>query len=317
MAPGRKVTTEAAAARRKKGAKARLWRKRWWLGGCLVLAIAIALGTMAFVSSRPEYSEPPEAASILAAQEGLRFGILIPAYMPKGFNRENVEIKVDQNGPSGEPAVQLAYRNKGKSAAVFLRQWVPGNPELEVLNGSRPIETRWGTGWLLTQAGDSLSTLWVDIGYLRVAVSTHNLDLVPREKLVLMANTLGLASETQTYTFYNDPIVIKGVEPPPPFEVQLNEEGIQELNLTITPGGYSPIRFAVKKGIPVRINFRALGQVGCGNTLIFPADPVSPTGLTLKSALDLQVLDYTPQYGGDFQFQCTNNCFRGIVTVRE
>ena len=64
----------------------------------------------------------------------------------------------------------------------------------------------------------------------------------------------------------------------------MNAQGVQELTLVVTPGGYTPLRFAVKKGVPVKLTFRQLGQVGCGNDLpIFPADRPSPSSLTLAS----------------------------------
>ena len=152
---------------------------------------------------------------------------------------------------------------------------------------------------------------------MRVSASTASLDLVSREQLVKIAETMGLASNLQVYQFYNNPEPIKGVEPPPPFIVPINSQGVQELNLTITPGGYSPMRFQVKKGIPVKINFRALGEVGCGNGLIYPADPKNSLNLILESVTDLKVLEYVPQVAGEFQFQCTTNCYRGVVTVTE
>jgi hypothetical protein len=292
-----------------------LRRRRWWLAGSLAVVAVLSMGTMAYVSMAPQTFDPPEAARILEAQKALsNFGILIPAYMPGGFDRENVEININP-GSSNQPVVGLTYKNNRDHASVFLRQWVPSNPALETLDGSRPIQTVWGTGWLRTTPTFDMASVWVDIGQLRVNVSSPNLDVVSREQLVKIADTLGLASNLQVYSFNTEPVVIKGVEPPPPFEVPLNAQGVQEVNLTITPGGYSPMRLAVKKGIPVKIVFRAIGEVGCGNVLVFPANSAK-TALTLKSRTDVQVLEYTPETAGEFLFECTNNHYRGILTVR-
>jgi hypothetical protein len=290
--------------------------KRWWWLVGSIISLFIVLGIVSFIVSHPDTYDPPEAEKILAAQQNLDFGILIPAYMPKGFNRKDVDLKITDKATNGEPLVELMYRYTRKKAAIHIGQWVPANPELETLYGSKPIETRWGKGYLLTQS-KALCTIWVDIGQLRVSVSTTNLDLVSREKLVKIAETMGLASNLQVYQFYNNPEPIKGVEPPPPLVVSVNDQGVQELNLTITPGGYSPMRFQVKKGIPVKINFRALGEVGCGNVLIYPTDAKNSLNLTLESPTDLKILEYTPQVAGDFQFECTTNCYRGVVTVIE
>jgi hypothetical protein len=51
--------------------------------------------------------EAPEAERILAAQAGLPFQVLIPAYLPNFFNRERMEIITDQPGPNGEAMIQL------------------------------------------------------------------------------------------------------------------------------------------------------------------------------------------------------------------
>lgn len=309
-----------AAIQRSEAHSKRVHRRkmRWWLAsGAGLVIIALAVGVI--ISSQPKYVAAPEVPKILAAQEGLNFGILIPTYMPKGFDRETVEIKVGgSSGPTGEPVADLTYRNLGKKAAVFLRQWVPGNPDLENLNKSLPVETKWGKGFLMLQGGEKgIATLWVVIGQLRIAVSSSNIGVVSAEQLLQMANTMGLASDEQVYTFKMDPLTIKSIAPPPPFEVPINSEGIQEFNLTITPGGYSPMRFAVKKGIPVRINFRALGEVGCGITGAIAMPDGNDIGLSVTKEKPLSVIDFTPELAGEFPFYCSSNCYRGIMTVRE
>jgi hypothetical protein len=302
----------------KRSTKARSWKLRHWL--FLTAGVAVALAsvvTWKLVTAAPAPAEPPEAAKVLAAQDNLKnFGILIPAYLPKGFDRAAVDIRVNNSGPASEPAVDMVYRTP-QGASIFLRQWVPVNPDQETLNGSRLIETKWGKSYLLTEGITGLIAIWVDVGPLRVSLFTSDRDLVSREQLVLAAETLGLASNMQAYSFVTELPAIKDIAPPPPFIVKINEQGIQELNLVITPGGYSPMRFAVQKDTPVKIIFRAMGEVGCGNTMIFPADPQNPSALTLKSKEDFQVLEFTPTIPGEFQFECTNNCYRGVMTVRD
>lgn len=309
-----KVTAKGASPQRRSTKDT--WLRRWpWL--ILVVAIIVGASLLGWklTSDSPKPTEPPEAQKVLSAQESMKqFGILIPAYLPKGFNRANVEIKVQQSDPVTEPTVDMIYR-KGTKAAIYMKQWLPVNPELQVLYGSRPIQTKWGKGWLLTQ-GTNLISLWVDVGPLRISLSTPDLDVVSREQLLLAADTLGLASNLQVYSFVTKLPVIQDVTPPPPFEVKVNANGVQELNLTITPGGYSPMRFAVQRGLPVKLNFRALGEVGCGNMLIFPTGPDKYASLLLSDDHPTQVLEFTPELSGDFEFQCTNKCFRGIMTVR-
>lgn len=295
-------------------------KRKWWLIGIISVIVISALIGITIQVTRPKYTDPPEAQKILAAQQGLDFGILIPAYLPNGFDRENVSIKLIPSGPSGKPSVELTYRGTGwgkSGAVIYVTQWIPADPSLEILSGSHPIETRWGKGYLFVPSGNNLGTIWVDVGPLRVSISTNKITVLKREDLLRAADTLGLASELQVFHFENEPLALTESKPAPPFQVSINEKGIQELNLTITPGGYTPMRFAVKKDIPVKLFFRQLGQVGCGNVLIFPSDPKNPVALTLKSLTDVQELEFTPRVAEDFQFQCTNNHFRGIMTVQE
>jgi hypothetical protein len=294
------------------------WRRRWWL--LSVVAVVIMAGsalTWKVVTAAPEAPiDPPEMGQILKAQEQTgNFGILIPAYLPKGFDRAGAYVNVTKEA-SGVPAVDLVYSTRD-GATIYLHQWVPSNPALETLSGSRIIETKWGKGYLLTQGLDGLIAMWIDIGPLRISLSSVNRDVVSREQLVQVGNTLGLASNLQVSSFVTELPQIKDVVPPPPVEVKTNDQGVQELNLVITPGGYTPMRFAVTKGVPVKIVFRSVGQVGCGNTLIFPIDPQNRASLTLKTPEDLKVLEFTPPAAGEFQFECTSNCYRGVMTVRE
>ncbi|MDD5082801.1 MAG: cupredoxin domain-containing protein [Dehalococcoidales bacterium] len=311
---GKLVTIRTARAH--KDRKVSPWKKhRWWLIGGVLGLLLLSLGAIALANDEPVLAEAPEASKVLSAQEGLNFGILIPAYMPRGFDREAMDLKVSPSGPSGEPLVELTYRNLGKKAAIFLRQWVPGNAEMETLIGSVPIETRWGKGYLHLRA--TMASIWVDIGQLRIAISSPNLGLISEEQLLQMANTLGLASQEQAYSFKMEPITIKGIAPPPPFIVQMNAEGVQEFNLTITPGGYSPMRFQVKKGVPVKINFRAVGEVACGVTGAITQPGGNSIGIAVTKEKPLSVVEFTPEEAGDWPFYCSSNCYRGVMTVVE
>jgi hypothetical protein len=310
-----KVTTKDTVIHRR--GSHRSWYNNWWLW--LIVALVIIAGVLTslrLISASQAPIEPPETAKILKAQESMgNFGILIPAYLPGNINRANVEINVTPGSPTKGPSVDLAYRGKNDTA-IFLHQWVPVRPDMETLSGSRPVETKWGKGYLLTQK-DTLICVWVDVGPLRVSVSTPNLNLISREQLVLMANTLGLASNLQAYSFVTEIPRVQDVVPPPPFEVKTNDQGVQELNLTITPGGYSPMRFVVKKDIPVKINFRALGEVGCGDTLIFPVEGGNSLSAQITTEKPLQVLEFTPHTVGVVNFNCSTQCYQGVMTVKE
>ena len=284
-----------------------IWR------GFILTWIGILLFQTMGCSSAPK--DAPEAGKVLAAQSSMPFQILIPAYLPRSFDRANVIVDVSQTGEGGEPMVQLSYPTT-QGEVLFVREWLPTNPALEILSASRPIETQWGQGWLLAE-GEDMTALWVDIGPLRVSVYTRFLKAIKNEEILEIANTMGPASDQQVFSFVVNAPTIRQAAPPPPVEIKPNANGVQELTLVVTPGGYSPLRFSVKKGVPVRLIFRQLGQVGCGNELIFPADPTSPVSVTLKSPDDQQVIEFTPQQTGDFQFFCSHQMYRGVMTVHD
>jgi hypothetical protein len=277
--------------------------------------IFVGLMCILAIGCTPQPQDPPEADKVLAVQAQMPFQILIPAYLPKGFDRAKMTIDASQKGPGDEPMVELKYPYK-KNQLLYILEWLPINPDLEILSASRPIETKWGKGWLLSQ-GEDLSVIWLNIGPLRVSVYSSFLGARTKDQLFEIADTMGPASDQQVFSFLVNPQGLKEMAPPPPVEIQTNAQGIQEVTLVVTPGGYSPIRFAVKVGVPVRLIFKQLGEVGCGNELIFPADPSSPASLTLKDAYDVQVLEFTPQKTGEFQFYCSHQMYRGVMTVHE
>jgi Cupredoxin-like domain len=290
--------------------------RRWLVAAAVLAAALLALGGWLIAQGQAdEPREAPEAQQVLDLQAGMPFQILIPAYLPKAFDRANVKIAVDQSGPSGVPMVELTYRTR-KGGALFVREWVPVNPDLEIMATSRPIQTKWGRGWLLNQAGNLL-VMWVDVGPMRIAFLSPSLDVLPQEQLLAVAETMGPASNRQVFNFIVNPPQVVAAEPPAPIEIPVSTEGVQEVDLIVTPGGYSPLRFSVQKGVPVRLTFRMLGQVGCGNELNFPTGAGEYAALTLADASDTEVLEFTPQQTGQFEFFCGHLMYRGVMTVRE
>jgi hypothetical protein len=270
------------------------WKRYVILGGLLTLAL-VAFGVWQVSSRASEGREAPEAEHVLAVQAKMPFQILIPAYLPRQFNRKEVEISFNELGPGGEPMVQLAYKDRSGGTVC-------------------PVQTGWGIGWLLKQ-GESLAALWVDVGPLRVSIYSPFQNVITVEEILQAAETLGPASNQQVFSFVVDLPQVRSVEPPPPFEVPLSEAGIQEFTLVVTPGGYDPLRFQVKPGVPVRMNFRAIGQVGCGQELIFPVGRTTSLEAKLKSNQDSQVIEFTPTETGVFEFHCSHQMYRGLMTV--
>jgi len=80
-----------------------------------------------------------------------------------------------------------------------------------------------------------LAAVWADIGPLRASIYTRNQDVVPVEHLLAIADNMGPASNRQVFSFVVDPPQVKEVQPPPPVEAAINAEGIQEVDLIVTP----------------------------------------------------------------------------------
>jgi hypothetical protein len=279
-----------------------------------VLAVVALGGWLIARGQAARTREAPEARKVLGVQATLPFQILIPAYLPRSFDRAAVEIDARTTGPGGGPMVELTYRT-GQGAPLFIREWLPVNPEAEVLAASRQVYTKWGPGWMLDQ-DEGLIAIWVDIGALRAAIHTSSQEVISGEMLLAMADSLGPAANLQVFDALRHPPEVRDVIPPP-VEVPVNAEGVQEVDLIVSIRGYSPAHFAVRRGIPVRVTFRQLGWVGCGNDITFPIGPNDAVELLLESPDDKKVIEFTPQVAGAFQFSCTNMVYKGILTVRE
>jgi hypothetical protein len=293
----------------------RFFKRRWIVAGGLVVMLISAVGFwLARAQVFSQSAEAPEASKVLVVQEKMPFRILIPAYLPEAFDRAGVEVDIQQSSPSGEPMVQLTYHSS-QGAVLFVHQWLPTNPKKEILASSFPVDTRWGDGYMLTQE-ESLIAIWADVGPLRVSVFSSNTEVLSTEQILEVANSLGPTSNEQVFAYLMATPSNSKISMPMPVEIQPDAQGVQELTMVITPGGYSPMRFSVKKGLPVRLVFRQLGQVGSGKELIFPTGPENTAYLRLKNEGDQQVLEFTPQTAGDFTFHCSRNLYQGVMTVR-
>jgi hypothetical protein len=104
---------------------------------------------------------------------------------------------------------------------------------------------------------------------------------------------------------------------PPAEQVPVNAEGVQEVMLVVSRSGYTPLHFAVKAGIPVRLTFRQLGYVPGGNELFVRWGQGKETYLILSSPTDKKVLDFTPQEPGEYRFSCPHDWYEGVMTVQE
>ncbi len=288
-------------------AKHRTSMKLGLLGVVIVILIGITLGILYLRNRLSKPKEAPEAEAVLEVQVALPFQVLIPAYLPKIFVRQDMQLKTDQLGPNGEPMVQLVYPTRRGDTLTFY-EWLPRGDSAETQQSYCSCKC-------MSKTECNFSEMGLSIGTLRVLAKVTSLQLVTAEEARAIVDTLGPAMNRQVYSALKDVPVTYAV--PPAVDVPLNSEGIQEITLVVTPNGYSPAHFAVKKGIPVRLIFRQTGLVGCGNQLIIEYGEEKSATLTLTSAGDAQTLEFTPRETGDFRFSCPHLIYRGVMTVNE
>lgn len=79
----------------------------------------------------------------------------------------------------------------------------------------------------------------------------------------------------------------------------------------LASGGYNNPTVNVKAGVPVRFDFSADPNAGCGRQLI-----IDNTGINLVSRSGETVsATFTPKTPGQYRFHCGMNMFRGVLVA--
>jgi hypothetical protein len=286
--------------------------------GSLIVFTLLACSFLWLQSSLAEPQEAPEAERVLNAQAEVPFQVLIPAYLPRGFNRAQMQIDTTLPGPAGEPMIQLTYATR-EGYTLVLREWrprVPGPDQSTDLSSTSPqpriVKCRCQCQ---SRTQCDMREMQVSIDGLHINVQLSVTNLVSMQELQFILNTLGPATNQQVYSSLEDVPVTYSL--PPAVEVPINADGIQEVTLVVNPQGYSPAHFAVQRDVPVRLIFKQLGEVGCGNELLFQWSTGQSAELKLASTSDAQILEFTPAETGDFRFNCPHLIYVGGMTVQE
>ena len=88
------------------------------------------------------------------------------------------------------------------------------------------------------------------------------------------------------------------------------EGGVQEIKVTVK-GGYSPDVIAVKKGVPVRLNFYRDETASCSEQVVFGDFRIARDLPAFKTT----AIEFTPDKTGEFTFTCGMNMMRGKLIV--
>ena len=148
--------------------------KGWWrkyLAGVIVAALAVEI--VGFLWIQKALSTPrtaPEAEMALNAQIDLPFQVLIPAYLPAGFDRAGVRMAAGHLEPGRASLVELEYRSP--RAVVIVREWMPGSFDQETLIGAQPIEGQHVDDALFAR-NEKVYMQFVVVGYNKNILGPH------------------------------------------------------------------------------------------------------------------------------------------------
>ena len=91
---------------------------------------------------------------------------------------------------------------------------------------------------------------------------------------------------------------------------KLDQSGVQEINVMVK-GGYSPDVIAVRRGLPVRLNFYRDETASCSERVIFGDFGIARDLPAFKTTR----IEFTPDKEGVFTFTCGMNMLRGKLVV--
>jgi hypothetical protein len=92
----------------------------------------------------------------------------------------------------------------------------------------------------------------------------------------------------------------------------LSSDGYQEIRMEVNRYGWSPDRFVLKKGVPVRWIIDGKEINGCNNAIQVPK-----LGLDFDVKRGEQVIEFTPENEGTIPFSCWMGMIPGVFVVRE
>jgi len=87
--------------------------------------------------------------------------------------------------------------------------------------------------------------------------------------------------------------------------------GMQSVDLMVTPNGYSPKLITVKSGEPVKLNLKSTGAYSCASAFRIPSLGISknlqPNGTDF--------VEFTPKNPGKIAFTCSMGMYKGVIEV--
>jgi sulfite exporter TauE/SafE/plastocyanin domain-containing protein/copper chaperone CopZ len=88
------------------------------------------------------------------------------------------------------------------------------------------------------------------------------------------------------------------------------ENGVQVIRMTEENNGYSPNKFSIKKGVPVKWIIDAKAPFSCASAIIVPSLNISRN---LKAGEN--IIEFTPKEVGKLNFSCSMGMYTGVFNV--
>lgn len=90
------------------------------------------------------------------------------------------------------------------------------------------------------------------------------------------------------------------------------KDGYQEIKMTVDSSGFTPNKFVLKKGVPVKWVIDGKQLNGCNNAII-----VSKYGLNFKVKSGIQTIEFTPTESGTVPWSCWMGMLKGAFIVQD
>lgn len=90
------------------------------------------------------------------------------------------------------------------------------------------------------------------------------------------------------------------------------ENGVQVVRMTENNNGYSPNKFSIQKGVPVKWVIDARAPYSCASTILLPK-------LNIQKSLVAgeNTIEFTPEESGSLPFSCSMGMYTGVFNVYE
>ena len=88
-------------------------------------------------------------------------------------------------------------------------------------------------------------------------------------------------------------------------------DGIQNIEITVSSGGYYPNDIVVKKNLPVKLTLKSNDAYSCASAFRIPSLGIAKN----LQPNDTQTVEFTPNTAGEIAFTCSMGMYTGVIKV--